>query len=1056
MSFTGAGAVLELADDAGLIFGRNTIVSANSQITVDRLTAGAGVTHTLGTLLIGGQTLTVAGGANVTSGTAALTFGSVTATTGPATFTVNNPTGGGTTLLTFGAMTNGAFAVTFNGNGQVAQTSVWGNGAGAIVYSGTGTLTLNQANTLTGALTINSGNVVGTIAAGALGAGTVILNGGALRLTNASGTNLSFNRNTTVSGSATVVSDVAAAGAGNTYTLGTLRIGNQTLTVQGGANVTSGTAGITFGATTLLDNAAFDVQNPTAGGATTLTLGALGDLATARTLTFRNTGTATTASNVVLATAAGALTDGTTVNIESGTNAGVVVSLNIAAALGTLAQVNVNGNSTLAITAAQTINSLSGTGTVVANGAAAQTLTIGNGASGLAPVTTFSGALNNGTQTLNVVKAGNGTLILSGSNSFTGSLTVSGGILRIGSTSAITASSGITVNTIGVLDANGLTISRPLTVSTAGPNGTGAIIDSTGLGVTFTGATALGAASVIGLNTDITFNNGTGLTGNFTLNKIGSGTLTIADSATTSARTGVNYVSAGTLRLQSSSATSITPIGTGAFAMNGGTLSLGFDIANNSNTGAVNVLANSTIVTDRNSAGAGVNITLGGLNIGGSTLTVRGGTTATSGTTTLTLGTVTIGGAGLAGGNPTIDVQSGAVATALTLGALTDQGNAARTITFRNTGTSTTNSTVTLGTAATSLLDGTSIVINGGANAGVNVSVTNATSIGALSQVTVNGNSTLTLGAAQTWGSLSGNGTVGAVTFALTLGNSVNSQAYNTDFSGAITGTTATLIKNSISTQTLSGTTANTFTGLTTVNTGTLVLNKTGVLALGGSLTIGAAGGANGLATVRLDKSNQIVTTATLILNSGATLNLNASNQTIGTFNAMTGATISGSGTLTLGGGTATLTALGNSVISAGVLFGGGTRTLATTAAQDSLTIGGAIGSDATALTKTGAGTVVLSGNNAYAGLTTVSAGIVNIRHANALGTTAAGTTVAAGATLQIQGGITTAAEALTLNGAARRCSLVLLSTSPIRTTMPGRSRSPPPRRFRPIPARSI
>ncbi|OYV02754.1 MAG: hypothetical protein CFE26_21830, partial [Verrucomicrobiales bacterium VVV1] len=44
------------------------------------------------------------------------------------------------------------------------------------------------------------------------------------------------------------------------------------------------------------------------------------------------------------------------------------------------------------------------------------------------------------------------------------------------------------------------------------------------------------------------------------------------------------------------------------------------------------------------------------------------------------------------------------------------------------------------------------------------------------------------------------------------------------------------------------------------------------------------------------------------------------------------------------------------------------------------------------------------------------AAGVLNIRNANALGSILAGTTVTSGA-LEIQGGITTAAEPLTLNG---------------------------------------
>ena len=82
-------------------------------------------------------------------------------------------------------------------------------------------------------------------------------------------------------------------------------------------------------------------------------------------------------------------------------------------------------------------------------------------------------------------------------------------------------------------------------------------------------------------------------------------------------------------------------------------------------------------------------------------------------------------------------------------------------------------------------------------------------------------------------------------------------------------------------------------------------------------------------------------------------------------------------------------------------------------------TISGTLNSKVTGLSKTGAGTWILSGNNANIGTTTVSAGVLNIRDANALGAIGVGngTSVTSGATLQIQGGITTAAEALTLNG---------------------------------------
>ena len=62
-------------------------------------------------------------------------------------------------------------------------------------------------------------------------------------------------------------------------------------------------------------------------------------------------------------------------------------------------------------------------------------------------------------------------------------------------------------------------------------------------------------------------------------------------------------------------------------------------------------------------------------------------------------------------------------------------------------------------------------------------------------------------------------------------------------------------------------------------------------------------------------------------------------------------------------------------------------------------------------------GTLILTGNNSYSGVTTLKNGVLNIQHANALGTTAAGTTISSGAALQIQGGIVTAAEALAIDG---------------------------------------
>ncbi|OYV01788.1 MAG: hypothetical protein CFE26_22610, partial [Verrucomicrobiales bacterium VVV1] len=76
-------------------------------------------------------------------------------------------------------------------------------------------------------------------------------------------------------------------------------------------------------------------------------------------------------------------------------------------------------------------------------------------------------------------------------------------------------------------------------------------------------------------------------------------------------------------------------------------------------------------------------------------------------------------------------------------------------------------------------------------------------------------------------------------------------------------------------------------------------------------------------------------------------------------------------------------------------------------------------------LTKSGTGTWVVSGNNTYTGPTLVSAGALRAEHANTLGATTTGTLVSGGATLQLQGGISYASEALTLTNSTLNTAIL-------------------------------
>jgi len=75
------------------------------------------------------------------------------------------------------------------------------------------------------------------------------------------------------------------------------------------------------------------------------------------------------------------------------------------------------------------------------------------------------------------------------------------------------------------------------------------------------------------------------------------------------------------------------------------------------------------------------------------------------------------------------------------------------------------------------------------------------------------------------------------------------------------------------------------------------------------------------------------------------------------------------------------------------------------------------LGGNVISLNKSGSGKWTLSGANTYDGATAVNAGVLNIQNGSALGSATAGTTVAAGAQLQLQGGVTVNNEALTLTG---------------------------------------
>ena len=146
---------------------------------------------------------------------------------------------------------------------------------------------------------------------------------------------------------------------------------------------------------------------------------------------------------------------------------------------------------------------------------------------------------------------------------------------------------------------------------------------------------------------------------------------------------------------------------------------------------------------------------------------------------------------------------------------------------------------------------------------------------------------------------------------------------------------------------------------------------------------------------------NGALSSSTAVTVAGGTLSLAGYNDTVGAVTLSSGSIAGTSGVLTAPSYSIT-NATGTTSISA--ILAGSSATLS----------------------KTGAGTLALSGSNTYGGATTISAGVVTISNAASLGATTAGTTIAAGAQLALDGGVTGItfnAEPLTVSGSGSSSS---------------------------------
>jgi len=593
----------------------------------------------------------------------------------------------------------------------------------------------------------------------------------------------------------------------------------------------------------------------------------------------------------------------------------------------------------------------------------ANNMTFGGAGSGNV---TINGVISQSGGARILTKSGTGTytLILNGNNTFSGGFRAYRGTVQFGNngaagTGTLTISDGTHVPTLQA-GSSGINLSNAVLVNNdfniAGSN------DFTLSGnIDLNGFTPIITVSNTG---NTTFSGTVGVSVGSGLWKDGTGKLILTGANNYDSGTTVN---AGVLNIQNASA--LGTVGAGTTVISGAALEIQSGITVSTEPLTLNG-------TGISSNGALRNIS--GNNTWSNTVTLGSNSSIGTDAGTLTISNVIDDGAG---GFSLTKVGSGTLALNANntfSGGLTVS---AGTVQFGNAGGAGTGTlTINAGTIQT----------------GSALTVANAVTVGG--DFTVGGSNNLTLSGAMALGTA-----VRTVTVA-------NTGA--TTFSGVISGGVGNgFTKAGSGTLTFSGAGANTYSGVTTVNDGTLVLNKSaGVNAIAGNLTIGDGVGAANSAIVQLSAANQIINTSAVTISTDGKLDLNNNSNTIGSLTTTGGNVTTGTGTLTLGGNVTGNASSQIATISGNLALGAATRTFTiasgTTGSTDmqvSAVISGLGG-----LTKAGAGQLTLNGsaNNTFTGATTINAGTLELSATGALNSTS-GITINTGGTLLLSGAST-------------------------------------------------
>ena len=1021
------------------------IKTGNSSLVLSGAsTFAGGVQHNEGTLILGAASTASTVGAGITSGplgTGTLTLAAGTTLQSDGTSrTLSNPivvngniTLGGTSsthgFTLNGAVNLGSAARTINGLSPQALTTIGGvitGSAGGLTKTGNGVLVFTP--TTTGALS----------AAGAAANATVL-----------------DNQTLTLSASAAagLVAGMPVHGTGIAPGTVINSVSGAAITLSKAAVATTAGGSFAFGSTSSLapsvGAAGATVLTVSAAEAANLVVGASVSgvgIAALTTITAVDTATGVvTINNALTSNVAGQnITFGGATAVNSfNTYAGATIVSGGMLRLGNLGALpagtalSVLSGGTLDINADTTVASLAGdsatSGGLITNSSTTTTVTLKVGD---ANSTSFGGAItNNVGSTLNLLKQGAGTLTFGGPNSYTGTTTISAGVLQVGtgSTTGSLGTGGVTNNASLVFNrSNAATVANAI-------SGTGSVTQSGSGNLTLSGANSYSGDTLVSAGTLTAVTGALAGTSGITVSAAATlaavdlksgATLTLSDATSTAEFTGA------TLTVGAVSNVSTTTTGL-KFSASSGTITL----ASLSGAGKTTFSSAATITTGGISAGT-VSVT-GVLNSAISAGTVTAGSLTSS---SITGGTNTITGAAtvtaISGG--TTSIAGAANITTLTTGTVNLTGTTA-TVTNVNGGTLTLASTAltaTTGTGSATLTlnasssavfsgvggslgavsnDGSAVnALNFSATTGTitlaSLAGTGKTTFGSVAAITTLTSGTVNLnGATSTIGTLSG----GTIALGSATALTVNDGTYG----GAISGTTGTLTKATVGLLTLTGT--NTYAGGTTISAGTLQLGNGGTT---GSLGAGVV--TNNAAFV-ISRSDDL-TFANNITGTGSFTKLGTNNLTLTGANDYAGATLISAGTLTAGdgalAGTSGITLAANTSLSAvnyNLAATLGLDAAATaTFSGTGLAITGAItnaGTATNALNFTGAAKVTLTslagvGKTRFGNDADITGGVAEgeVTVVGALGANVTGGTVSAGS---LTGNVSGASTSVTVTG---------------------------------------